>query len=111
MGMRAQKTVVASVLATFIMAVGLLVGAAPAHAIGGHCTAELLKYEHIGLDSFQAGAMCYSLQGNSKARPKLIRNGGPDYTGSWFTQLNVYYYTNDYTCYAGCSAAYEIGAV
>jgi hypothetical protein len=108
MGMRIQKTVVASGLAALIMVIALFAGAAPANAVGGNCTAQLLKYERIGLDEFQAGAMCYSLQGDSKARPKLIRNGGPDYTGSWFTRLNVYYYTNAYTCYAGCSAAYEI---
>lgn len=106
-----QKTVVASLLAAFVMAVALFAGTTPAKAIGGNCTATLDKYEHIGLDTFQAAALCYSLQGDSRARPKLIRNGGPDYTGSWFTQLNVYYRTNSYTCYAGCSAAYEIGHV
>jgi hypothetical protein len=108
MGMRIQKTVVATVLAAFIMAIALFAGAAPAKALGGDCSADKEIEVKVGLDNNRARAVCYSLDGDSKARPKLIRNGGPDYSGSYFTALWTYFYTGWYTCYAGCSGAYEL---
>lgn len=108
MVMGIQKTVAASVLAAFVVATALFVTAAPAKALGGDCSATKEIDVNIGYDDNRTRAICYSLDGDSKARPKLIRDGGPDYSGSYFTDLWKYHYTNWYTCYLGCSAAYEL---
>lgn len=88
-----------------------VVYAAPANAIGGNCSASLQEDEVFGPNKFRARASCSSLQGDSKARAKLVRDGGPDYSGSYFTRLNTSYYTDWYTCYAGCRSAVEIAHV
>lgn len=81
---------------------------APAQAIGGDCTA--VRESGSG-GTYRARASCASLNADSRARAKLVRNLGPDYTSSWFTALNVWRYTGWYTCYSGCSAAPEISHV
>jgi len=79
-----------------------------AWAISGSCQAHRETDEQWGLDAYRSRASCSSLSGDAKARAKLIRDGGPDYFSSYFTTLNKNYYTGWYTCYAGCSATYEI---
>ena len=81
---------------------------APAWALSGSCSAVRETDSRIGLDAYRTRASCTSLSGDAKARAKLVRDGGPDYTSSWFTTLNKSYYTGWYTCYAGCHATYEI---
>lgn len=107
--MTTKRSTWGSLAAALVLAGTGLVSAAPAHAIGGDCSA--VKEKQSGLDNYRSRAWCKSLQGDSKARPKLIRDGGPDYTGPYFTRLNTSYYTNWYSCYLGCSAAYEIAHV
>lgn len=111
MSMRIYKTVAASSLVALILAIALFVSAAPAKAVGGDCTSRREGNPQVGLDKFRAGAMCYSLQLDSRARAKLNRNGGPDYHSSWFTRLGTWHWSGWYTCYAGCSANVEIGHV
>ncbi|WP_454860193.1 hypothetical protein [Promicromonospora soli] len=41
-------------------------------------------------------------------RAQLIRDGGPDYFSSYFTTENKGYATGWYTCYAGCTAGYQV---
>lgn len=109
--MKVYKSIAAVIATAFVMAMMVFASATPANAVGGNCSASKQEKEVTGLNQFRARAKCTSLQGDSKARPKLIRDGGPDYTGPYFTTLNKYYYTGWYTCYAGCSAAYEIAHV
>jgi hypothetical protein len=93
------------------MGIGLPVVAAtttPAWAAWGNCGATRETRAQPGLDSYRARASCSSLSSDGKARAKLVRYGGPDYTSSWFTTLNKYYYTGWFTCYAGCHAAHEV---
>lgn len=108
---RNTRRIIGTALAVAFMTGGVAVNAAPANAVGGSCSATLQEKEQTGLNGFRSRASCSSLQGDSRARPRLIRDGGPDYTGPYFTTLNKYYYTDYYTCYAGCSASYEIGHV
>lgn len=97
----------ASAVAASLLA-GVVISASPAEAVGGSCFPSLYKRQVSGgLDEYRAGAYCSSLEPDSKARPKLIRNSGPDYSGPYFTRLYTIYFTNWYTCYAGCSAAVE----
>jgi hypothetical protein len=84
--------------------------AQPAHA-GGNCHSWLDHYPLTGLDGYAAEASCSSLDFDFKARPNLVRDGGPDFTGPWFTRLNTAYSTNMYTCYAGCHDSLEISHV
>jgi hypothetical protein len=110
MRMKTHKAAAASI-AAFTVAIGFFVGVTPANAIGGDCNAVKEVDGRIGLDGHRARAWCDSLNADSRARPKLIRNGGPDYTGPYFTAIRTNYYTKWYSCYAGCSAAYEIAHV
>lgn len=100
-----------AVLTTMGVGVPILAATtAPAWAISGSCSAVRETDSQIGLDAYRARASCSSLSGDAKARAKLVRDGGPDYTSSWFTTLNKSYYTGWYTCYLGCHATYEIDA-
>lgn len=99
-----RKSVAAGILTTCALSTMAIMGPAPAFAVGGDCTS---KKETSGLNN-RGGALCTSLQADSRARPKLIRELGPDYHGDYFTALNVWRYTDWYTCYAGCEGAYEI---
>lgn len=101
----------AGAVAALFMTTGLVAVATPANAVGGNCSASKQENDVFGPNEYRSRASCSSLQGDSRARPKLIRDGGPDYTGPYFTTLNKYYYTGWYTCYAGCTAAYEIAHV
>jgi hypothetical protein len=102
-----RRGVAASVLAAAAMFAVFIVSAAPAQAVGGSCTSERLSRG----SEYRAAAKCSALNSDSRARPKLIRNLGPDYTGGYFTALNVWKYTGWWTCYSGCSAAYEIAHI
>lgn len=102
------RAAAAAAVAAFAVA-GVLGVASPAQAVGGTCTAS--KEKQSGLDNFRGKAQCSRLDGDSKARPKLIRDGGPDYTGPYFTALNKSYYTSYYSCWMGCDGAYEIAHV
>lgn len=96
-------------VAALLGSVGVTLATAPATAVGGNCSAVRQTQERSwDLDLHRARANCTSLQGDSKARGTLVRDGGPDYHTSWFTTTNKYYYTGWYTCYAGCSARVQI---
>ncbi|TDD62479.1 hypothetical protein E1263_03305 [Kribbella antibiotica] len=92
-----------------VVASTALLSVAPAQAVGGNCSAG--KDKNPEYDQYRGKAACKSLQGDSRARPKLIRDGGPDYTGAYFTRLDTLYYTKWYGCYLGCEGAYEIAHV
>ena len=98
-----------SVATTAALIGSLMVTASPAQAIGGNCSAGTEKQS--GLDNYRGWASCSSLQGDTKARPKLVRDGGPDYTGSYFTALNTRRYTSYYSCWMGCHGAVELAHV
>lgn len=109
--MTAYRKIAATLTAILTMTMLTFATAAPASAIGGNCDAHLDEDEVTGYNNFRAGAMCSSLDGDTKARPKLIRDGGPDYTGVYFTRLNTTYHTSWYTCYSGCWGAVELAHV
>lgn len=108
--MRMSRFVATGIVSVSMTTVGLLVSATPASA-GNICSASLEQFSQIGLDMYRAVASCSDLTPDYKARPKLVRDGGPDYTGPWFTRLNATYATDAYTCYLGCRAAYEVAHV
>lgn len=109
--MKAYTFVTTAVAVPFVMTMTTVATATAAYAVGGDCHANRQHQAVTGYDNYRARAACDSLDGDSMARPKLIRDGGPDYTGPYFTTLDKYYYTSWYTCYAGCSASYEIAHV
>lgn len=90
---------------------GLPMTATDAQAVGGNCSASKQSRSVRGPDLHRARAKCTSLKGDTRARARLNRSGGPDYYSSWFTTRNKYYYTSWYTCYAGCSAQVDLGRV
>jgi hypothetical protein len=105
-----RKGVVAGFLAALAMFAVFLVSPTAAQAVGGSCTSTRQSRAGSipGTTEYRSAASCSALNSDSRARAKLIRNLGPDYTGSYFTALNVWKYTGYYTCYSGCSDAYEI---
>jgi hypothetical protein len=87
-----------------------IVTVSPAGAVGANCISDREKKNHtLQLDEFRAKAYCYSINSDTKVRAKLVRNGGPDYTGVWFTGEYIWRYTGWYTCYSGCWDTYELG--
>lgn len=103
------KAAAYSAVTAFALIGSMAVMASPAQAIGGNCTGD--KEKQSGLNNYRAWASCSSLQGDTKARPKLVRDGGPDYTGNYFTALNTRRYTSYYSCYLGCYGTYETAHV
>jgi hypothetical protein len=109
--MTISRFVMACILAGSMATGGSLASTTPALASGGECTSDLNMDPHIGLDHYRAKAYCFTLDLDSHARPVLIRNGGPDYSGPWFTTPLKWYYTDWYTCYLGCYAVVEVEAI
>jgi hypothetical protein len=107
--MRLSRFVAACILTASMTTVGLLAGATS--ALASSCDSRLETFPEIGLDFHRAVAWCSSIDADYKARPKLVRDGGPDYTGPWFTRLNTEYATDTYTCYLGCHSAYQVAHV
>jgi len=105
-----QKRLAALMVVATVAVGGVAVTAGPAYAATS-CDDAREQKSQVGLDAYRAKTKCSSIQTNYKVRAKLIRNGGPDYTSQWFTQLNVWYYSGWYTCYQGCSAGHETAPV
>ncbi|WP_161965037.1 hypothetical protein [Ornithinimicrobium cerasi] len=103
-----RRKITSFALAAMLTSGAVSLATLPAQAVGGNCSAVKQTEAKFGPDSHRARANCASLQGDSKARGTLVRNGGPDYHTSWFTTTGKYYYTGWYTCYAGCSARVQI---
>jgi hypothetical protein len=100
----------AVVVASLMVLTAGVATAAPAAATT--CSSSLHHKDiRFDLDQFRASATCSHISANRKVRAKLERSGGPDYHSQWFTALNTRYYTNWYTCYAGCTSGYEVGTV
>jgi regulator of RNase E activity RraB len=98
----------AALVAGGLMASATVFMAPPAAALGASCTAVKQTREEMGLDSHRARVICTWIASDTKVRAKLVRDGAKDYTSSWFTTTNKYYYTGWATCYAGCHAVYEV---
>lgn len=103
-----NRLAIGAAIFALVVPSAVLLGAAPASAIGGNCESKLEKRTSTTPDTFRALARCSSLNNDTKARAKLIRDGGPDYTSAWFTTLNRWYATGWYTCYAGCTDTVEL---
>lgn len=97
-----------AVVALLFASVALL--DSPANAVSASCTAVKQTESGPGLDSHRARAICSRIASDTKVRAKLVRNAANDYEGSWFTTINKYYYSGWATCYAGCSARYDVTA-
>lgn len=100
----------ALVLATAAAVASVVIGAMPASAIGGTCSATRVAVSRTGPDPLRARAICSQLNGDTKARGELV-NWGPepnDFT-LWFTTLNKYYYSD--WSYVSTSAAIELAGV
>lgn len=102
------KKVLASGIGLLVVAGGAYLNTAPAAAVGGSCRDYLSRYSRTGLDQYAARSTCSSLEGDSKARAVLVRDGGPDYYSDWFTRLDTSYYTKKYTCYIDCHSDTQI---
>jgi len=84
-----KSTAVASALA--MVAAGLVLSAAsPASAVpGGNCAADYQEKEiNWQPNKWRVGAMCASLNADSKARGVGVVSTGPDHFTAYFTQLN-----------------------
>jgi hypothetical protein len=92
-----------------VLTAGVAMAAAPASATS--CNSWLNEKEVTGLNQFQAGAQCSDIDGDRKVRAQLVRDGGPDYFSSYFTTENKAYRTSYYTCYAGCTDAWQERAI
>jgi hypothetical protein len=107
--MSLKKHIASVAVAALLASAGFTLALAPASAVGGNCSAIKQKQEvSWDLDRHRVRAFCSSLQGDSKARGTLVRNGGPDVHTSWFTTKNKYYYSAWGNCYAGCSTRVQI---
>lgn len=106
-----KRLAAAGATASLLAGGAVVVTVAPANAVGGNCSATRQMREVVGPNEYRSRASCSSLQGDTRARAQLNRDGGPDYFSSWFTRLNTYYYTGYYSCYSGCSATYQIDHV
>lgn len=72
-----------------------------AQAVGGTCSSVRQKDERFGPDYYRVRASCSSLNGDSKARGILDKNG-VDQRTQFFTTLNKYYYSSWVDCLSGC---------
>jgi hypothetical protein len=93
----AQAIVLAATTGALVSA-----GAQSATAVGGNCTSTRQTQDVTGPNNYRVRASCSSLQGDSKARGILDRNG-TDARTAWFTARDKYYYSGWTTCIAGCS--------
>lgn len=108
MTLRTFQRIAAAALAT-AFATGALVSS-PADATSASCKSNIYKKNlDYRTDEYRAGAYCSYVASDTKVRAKLVRNGGPDYTGVWFTGEYIWRYTPWKTCYAGCWDKYEVG--
>ncbi len=55
-----------------------------------------------GPNKLRARASCSDLNGDYKARAKLVRDGAVDKYSVWFTKLNTTYSTDWHYCVSGC---------
>lgn len=110
--MNIRRGIATASAALLLSPLAVSITATTATAFGGNCSAvKQTQAVRWGLDNHRARAICSSIQGDTKARATLVRNGGPDYHSVWFTTTNRYYYTGWYTCYAGCSARVSLERV
>jgi hypothetical protein len=105
-----RRSSAALITTAFVVPATILSVATPASAVGASCTAVRQSKSQIGLDHHRARVICTRINSDTKVRAKLIRDGAKDYTSSWFTTEDKYYYTGYATCYAGCRAVYEVAA-
>ncbi len=64
-----------------------------------------------GPNKLHARASCSDLNGDYKARAKLVRDGAVDKYSVWFTKLNTTYSTDWHYCVSGCHDAFEVSHV
>lgn len=98
----------AIVLASAVATTGF-VAISPANALSANCKSNIYKENHFTGDTYYAGAYCYSVGSDTKVRAKLVRVGGPDAEGVWFTGTYIWRYSPKKTCYLGCRDSYDLG--